>query len=328
MEVGKISESILKRSVLKQIKRRREEVLIRPNIGEDCSILQLKEDEVFVVSTDPITGAVQDIGSLAIHVTANDLASSGAEPIGVLLTILLPDQTNEKTLRKLMQDVEATCADLNIEVIGGHTEVTQAVNQPIVTVTGVGKCHKDTLITTQGAKAGQDIVLTKWAGVEGTAIIAKERESALLTRYKKELIDRAQSFSQFLSVVPESKIGVKMGVTSMHDVTEGGIFGALWELACSSKLGLEVELDKIPVKQETIEICEFFDLNPYKLISSGCMIMTIDQGDDLVLALKEANIEATVIGKMKSEKERIIISEEKRSALEPPKSDELYKIYT
>ncbi|TCT12174.1 hydrogenase maturation factor [Natranaerovirga pectinivora] len=327
MEVGKISETVLKRSVLKQIKHRRNEILVKPNVGEDCSILKLNEDELFVVTTDPITGATEDIGSLAIHVTANDLASSGAEPIAVLVTILLPEGASEKTLKTIMQDIEKTCVELDMEVIGGHTEVTKAVNQPIVSVMGIGKCKKDNMITTSNAKAGQDIVLTKWAGLEGTAIIAKEKEEELLKKYNKEFIESAKRYSDELSVIKESKIGVSLGVTSMHDVTEGGIFGALWELASSANLGFEVELNKIPIKQETIEICEFFNLNPYKLISSGCLLLTIDNGEALVKELRRAKIEATVIGTLNTSNNKEIIQEGKRRTLEPPKSDELYKIY-
>ena len=142
MKIGKVPENVLKRSVFKQIKSKREEVLVHPGVGEDCAVLGLAPDEVFVLSTDPITGAVSDIGTLAVHVTANDLASAGAEPVGILLTILLPQSAAEADLKFLMKEIESACESLKIEIIGGHTEVTAAVNQPIVTVTGVGKVKK------------------------------------------------------------------------------------------------------------------------------------------------------------------------------------------
>jgi hydrogenase maturation factor len=112
----------------------------------------------------------------------------------------------------------------------------------------------------------------------------------------------------------------------MHDVTEGGIFGALWEIAAASKVGLEVDLKKILLKQETVEICEFYDLNPYMLISSGCMLMITDKANQLVDRLKAAGIAAAVIGRITEGNDRIIINEEERRYLEPPKSDELYKV--
>ena len=326
MKIGKIPETILKRSVIKQIKHRREEVLVGPAIGEDCSIISLKGDEVFVISTDPITGTVQDIGTLAVHITANDIASSGAELIGIMLSILLPENTTEAELKAMMHDVDMVCDRLQIEVIGGHTEVTKAVNQPIVTVTGIGKIKKADMLTTSGARPGQEIVMTKWIGLEGTAIIAKIKEQELLTKYSASFIEEAAKMIDYISVVPESRIAMKAGVTSMHDVTEGGIFGALWEIGAASKVGLEVDLKKIQLKQETVEICEFFNLNPYMLISSGCMLIVSDNGNLLVDRLKEAGIAAAVIGRITEGNDRIVINNDEQRYLEPPKSDELYKV--
>lgn len=326
MNLGKIPETVLKRSVLKQIGHRREEVLVGPAIGEDCSVLAVAEDEVLVMSTDPITGTVQDIGTLAIHITANDIAAGGAEVIGVMLTILLPDGTEEAELRTAMQDMEEICRKLNIEIMGGHTEITKAVLQPIITVTGVGKMKRSQMIKTAGAKPGQEIVMTKWAGLEGTAIIAAAKEEELRSKYSQGFLAGAKKMIENISVVPEAKVARAVGVTSMHDVTEGGIFGALWELGSASKVGLEVDLKKILLKQETVEICEFYDINPYMLISSGCMLIITDQANHLVDKLKESGIAAAVIGRITEGNDRVIINEEERRFLEPPKSDELYKV--
>jgi len=326
MKTGKIPENVLKRSVLKQIRTKREEVLIGAGVGEDCAILTLADDEVFVVSTDPITGAVKDAGKLAVQVTANDLASSGAEPVALLVSALLPEGIEETEIRELTMQMESACAELNMQIAGGHTEVTRAVNQPILTVTGIGKAKKDRFITTKGAKPGQDVVVSKWIGLEGTSILAKEKEELLLTRYPSHIIEEAKAFDRFLSIVPEAATAGKSGVSAMHDITEGGIFGALWELAESSGVGLEIDLKQIPVRQETIEICEFFGLNPYELISSGSLLMVTDDGPDLVRALKRENIPVAVIGKVREGNDRVVINEEERRYLEPPKSDELYKV--
>ncbi|QUI25473.1 hydrogenase maturation factor [Vallitalea pronyensis] len=326
MKLGKVPETILKRSVFKQLSTRRKEVLVRPHVGEDCSVLQFESDEVCVVSTDPITAALEDIGSLAVHITANDLASSGAEPVGILLTILLPEGFMEEELRKIMQDINGVCETLHIEVIGGHTEVTNAVNKPVISVTGIGKAPKEQLVLTGTAKPGQDIILTKWAGLEGTAIIAKDHEDVLSKHFNRELMDEAIALGNHLSVVEEARVAMKHGVSSMHDVTEGGVFGALWELGACSNVGLEVVLDDIPVKQCTIEICEYYGINPYKLISSGCMLMTADDGNGLIEQLQKSGIHATIIGKIMASKNRIVIQSDTRRALTPPKTDELYKV--
>lgn len=326
MKIGKVPENVLKRSVMKQLHYKRDEVVLGPGIGEDCAALTLAEDEIFVMSTDPITGTAKDIGKLAIQITANDLASAGAEPIGVLLTILLPDGTREIALKRIMEQMELACREAKMQILGGHTEVTAVVNQPVVNVAGVAKAKKGKLISTAGARSGMDIVVTKWIGLEGTTIFAKEKEMELKEHFPASFVDTAKAFDQYLSVVPEAAVAVKSGVAAMHDVTEGGLFGALWEMAEASGVGLEIDLKKIPIRQETVEICEYFDVNPYGLISSGMMLMASEDGNALVHALAEANIPATVIGKATEGNDRVIVRGEERRFLEPPKTDELYKV--
>ena len=326
LKTGKLPEAALERSVLKQLGKRRKEVLSGAAVGEDCAAIQAGEDEVLVLSTDPITGASQDVGALAVHITVNDLASSGAEPLGLMVSLLLPEGIAESRVRALMKSMDDECAVLGIEVMGGHTEVTGAVNRPIVTVTGVGKVKRDELVLTGGARPGDSIVMTKWAALEGTSIIAKEKREELLERFPAQLAEEAAGFDRYLSVVPEARIGVKYKVSAMHDVTEGGIYGALWEMAGASGLGLVANLRDIPIRQETVEICNHFDLNPYKLISSGSKLMATDRGDELVRELKAAGIHAAVIGCFTKGNDRLIINRDEKSYLEPPAADELYKL--
>lgn len=326
MKVGKVPEAVLKRSVLKQIRTDRPEVLLGASVGEDCAAVALQEDEMFVLSTDPITGTAKDIGHLAIQITLNDLASAGAEPIGVMLTFLLPEKLSEAKLRAMMEQAEEAAHAANVQIMGGHTEVTRVVNQPVISVVGVGKAKKGRLISTAGARPGMDVIVTKWIGLEGTSIIAKEKEAELLTRYPKALVDEAKAFDRYLSVLPEAATAVKSGVSAMHDVTEGGIFGALWEMAESAGVGLEIDLKKIPIRQETVEVCEFFDVNPYELISSGSMLMAAADGNGLVRALEAEGIHAVCIGKVTQGNDRMIVSGEERRFLEPPKTDELYRV--
>lgn len=326
MKIGKLPETVLLRSVLKQINHRREEVLVGPALGQDCAVLSLEEDEVFTISSDPITGTVKDLGNHSIHITANDLAASGAEPVGVMLTLLLPDTIEEPELKKIMQDAESACDELNIEILGGHTEVTNVVKQPLISVTGVGKIKRDELITTMQMRPDQDIVVSKWIGLEGTAILAKEREEELKKIFSGEFISVAKDFAQYLSVVPEGRIGKECSVSAMHDITEGGIFGALWEMAAGAGVGLEVDLKRIPIRQETVEICEYFGLNPYQIMSSGSMMMATDNGSELIRELKKAGIEAAVIGRTHSGNDRILRNGDEIRYLDKPQTDELYKI--
>ena len=326
MKIGKLPEPVLIRSVLKQVKHRREEVLVGPAVGQDCAVVQVESDEVLVMSTDPITGTVKDLGSHSIHITANDLAASGAEPIGVMLTVMLPDTVEEPEVKKMMQEAEATCKKLNMEVLGGHTEITNVVRQPLISVTGVGKIKKSRVITTLQVQPEQDIVVTKWIGLEATTILAKEREEELRKRFPAGIVDTAIGFDRFLSVVPESRIAMDHGVTAMHDITEGGVFGALWEMASGAGVGLEVDLKKIPIRQETVEICQYFDLNPYQIMSSGSMMIAADDGHELVRKLEKAGIHAAVVGRTNAGNDRILRNGEDVRYLDKPQPDELYKV--
>lgn len=326
MEIGKVPESVLKRSVFKQITTKRPEVILGSGVGEDCGALELKEDEIFVVSTDPITGTAKEIGNLSVLITVNDLASSGAEAIGILLTVLLPDQSKEKVLREIMEQVGKACEEAGIQVIGGHTEVTGVVNQPLVSVTGIGKVKKGHLISTAGAKPGMDLIVTKWIGIEGTTIIAKEKEEELCKVFPAEYVKSMCDMSKYLSVQKDGVVAAAAGAAAMHDITEGGIFGALWEIAGASNVGLDVDLSLVPIRQETVELCDHYKLNPYGLISSGSMLIAAENGGKIVRALEEAGIPATIIGQTTSQKAKAIRYDGQTRYLEQPKSDEFHKV--
>lgn len=327
MEIGKVPENVLKRSVFKKLTVKRPEVIVHAGVGEDCAVLAPTGDAL-VLSTDPITGTAKDIGKLAFHITANDIASSGAELVGMMLTIIFPPENTEEELKQIMKDVTELAAEYNVEILGGHTEVSPAVNQTLVSVTGVGRIAPGEMVTTSGLKPGQDLVVTKWIGLEGTSILAAEKEKELLAKLPAELVETARAFGKLLSVVPDGRVAMEIGVSAMHDVTEGGIFGALWEMAAASGVGLEVDLRKIPIRQETIEVCEVFDINPYMLISSGAMLIGTDHGSQLVEALKRAGIHGAVVGRATKGNDRVIINGEERRFLEPPKTDELFRAMT
>lgn len=325
MKIGKVPENVLKRSILKQIKTKRPEVLVGADVGEDCAAIALSPDEVMVLSTDPITGTTKDIGRWAVMVSANDIATSGAEVIGMLVCAMLPPDITEQQIKEVMEQIESACEELAIQVVGGHTEITDAVTRPVLTITGIGKVKRDGLLATGGAKPGQDVVVTKWIGLEGTSILAKEKEEELLKKFPRHLIEEAKSYDEFLSVISEAATAVKSNVSAMHDITEGGVFGALWELAESAGVGLSVDLKKLPIKQATVELCNYFDINPYELMSSGSMLIAADNGHDLVRELEKKQIHATVVGKVTDGNDRVVINGEETRFLEPPKTDELYK---
>lgn len=212
-----------------------------------------------------------------------------------------------------------------MEIFGGHTEVTDVVKQPLISVTGVGKVQKEKILSPDRIHPGQDIVISKWIGLEATAILAREREERLLTRFSPDFIRTAGEFIRYLSVVPDARAAIEAGVTAMHDITEGGVFGALWEIAEAGGVGLECDLRAIPLRQETVEICEFFGVNPYQIMSSGSMLIVADDGHAVVEKLEQAGIHGSVVGKTTGEKARILRNNGEIRYLDRPQADELYR---
>ena len=326
MKAGKLKESVFKRSILKQLHKRRNEVLVKPAVGGDYGAVSVTEEMAVVMSSDPVTLTKDAIGSSAILAACNDVACSGAAPMGVSVTLLLPTSFNEEELRALMKDLDMACEACAVDIISGHTEVSRGVKEPLVIVTAMGTVLKKDMVHSSQVRPGMDIVATKWVGLEGTAILAREKEEALRTRYAQPFIDNAKIFGQMMSIIPEAAVAVQSGASAMHDVSEGGIFGALWELAESAGVGLEIDIKKIPIRQETIEICEFFDINPYKLLSGGCLLIATEDGNGLVMELEKAGIPAVVIGKATDSNDRILMNEDERRFLETTQTDELYSI--
>lgn len=312
------------RSVLRKIKTEREEIVCGAGIGADCAVFSCEKDVESVFSTNSVSAPADMVCAYGVHRALNNVAAAGAEPVGILLSAMLPENLEEKELQDMMAQAEEICGRHHVQIAGGHTEVTGAVKRPVLTVTGIGKRTKAD--DRKRIKPGQDVVVSKWIGLEGTVRIAREHREALLTRYPARMIDEAAEFEQFFSVIPEAATARKSGVCGIHDASQGGIFGALWEMADGAGVGLEIDLKKLPVRQETIEVCEFFDLNPYELSSTGCLLMTSEDGNALVGALKREGIPAVAAGKTTDGNDRLLLNGEERRFLEPPKMDELYKI--
>ncbi len=328
MRLGKISDSILKRTVLKQIKFHRDEIVSGAGVGEDCAIFGLDAEEMVVSCMQEAAVAVPTDMVHLITKCANNLATAGAEPIACMITYLLPERASEEKLKKLMESASYTAKSLGMEIAGGQTAVSPYVTQKLAVVTGYGKVKKEDYHTTKGAKPGQDIVISKWIGLEGTSLLANLKAEELLQRYPAYLIDEAKGFDRYLSVIPEAATAMKFGVCVMHDASEGGIMATLWELADSSGVGLTIDLKKLPIKQETVEVCEFCNVNPYELLSGGCLVMTADDGNGLVEALDREGISAVVVGKITDSNDRVIFNEDEKRYLDKPKMDEIHRFLT
>ena len=322
MKIGKISESVLKRSVLKEIENKNQSVKSGAGVGVDCAIFTCGDTFTAVCTQMTEIKSSEDVRCVMMK-AAGGVACSGALPVMATVALLLPLYIEEEDLKRHMAEADEAAKELHIQIAGGHTEVSEAAMRPCVTATVVGRA--DSPLLPGGAHPGQDVVLSKWIGLEGTVQLAVRLRDELEERYPLSMIEKAVNFKQYLSIIPEAATAAKSNVSAMHDVSGGGIFAALWELAESAGVGLSVDLKKIPVKQETIEICEFFGLNPYELSSGGCLLMTADNGEHLVRALEAAQIPAVVIGKITDDNDRVVINEDEKRFLERPKADEINK---
>jgi hydrogenase expression/formation protein HypE len=285
---GKVPPDLLRRLVYPHLTHR-PDVLVRAGIGQDSAVLDFGPS-VCIVTCDPITGAVRHLGRLAVHVACNDLAATGAEPVALLLTLLLPQGTTEGELEAIMQEAGRTAAALGVAIVGGHTEVTPRVTQTVAVVAAIGRAEQGAYVHAAGARPGEALLLTKAAGIEGTAILATDLAEELAGALAPEVLERARRFVDEVSVLPEGRAAVRAGATAMHDVTEGGVLTAAWELGEASGLGIELWADAVPVRPETVAICTALRADPLALIGSGAMLIATPVPEQTLGALRAAGI--------------------------------------
>ena len=308
MRTGKISENVLKRSVLKRCKSRREEVAQGPSVGQDCAIVRSEGMAFTVMHTQTFTAERMEKIRYAIIDGVNNLCCSGAEAVAVMLSVMLPADREEDCLRAVMDSVDAACQECGIQLSGGHTEVSAAVQESVLTVTVQGFAPKE-IHRTADVRADLELVMAGFPGMEGTALLAN-----------------AMEFDKDLCRKEAIRIGWECGAVAMHDVSQGGVFGALWEFLESNGTGMEADLRKIPIRQETIEICEIYGWNPYQLLSGGCVLMAVPDGQKVTDHLEAAGICAKVIGRTTAKKEKVLRNGEEMRFLDKPAQDEIQKL--
>lgn len=341
MNSGKVPVNVLKRSVLRQLKNKRSEIANSAGLGADCAIFEpfsegqlvtcVQEGVVELCCENDLAEAEREDPSVMpmrrfFQKCANNLATAGAEPVAAELVIFLPENVEEPELKALMSEAEGIAAELNIQIIGGQTRVSSAVRQPLATVTGYG-IRKTGAVQMDVRKklAGQDIIITKWIGLEGTADLAARNQEGLLTRYPAYLVEEAAAFDRYYSILPEAATAVKSGGCTMHDASEGGIFAGLWEMAEGAGVGLTIDMKKLPLRQETVEVCEFCNVNPYELRSGGSLIIASPEGTAVVEALAAEGIPAVIVGRFTDSNDRLILNEDEVRYMDRPHRDEIYK---
>jgi hydrogenase expression/formation protein HypE len=303
LPTGKLPVDLLQ-AVLEKAPRRDSRVIVGPRVGEDAAVIDMG-DRCLVATTDPITFATTEAAWYAVHVNANDVAVRGARPRWFLATILLPEaQTSETAVTALFEQLGQVCDELEIALVGGHTEVTHGLTRPIIVGTMLGEVARDKVVTTAGARPGDAILMTKGVPLEGAALIARERETELRERgLAVPVIRRAKNFLRVpgISVMPEAEIACELGaVHAMHDATEGGLATALHELAEASGVGLRIDRDRIVVLPEGALICQAFGLDPLGTLASGTLLVALPPADAGVVihALAREGIDSHFIGQV------------------------------
>jgi hydrogenase maturation factor len=307
---------------------KREEVVLGPSAGIDGAVINVGNKSL-IVSTDPITGAVEHIGWLAVNINANDVATFGITPSFFLSCILLPENADKKTVETISTQIGKAAEELGIAIVGGHCEVTPGLSNPIVVGCTMGVADKGNYVTAGGAKLGDKLIFTKSVGIEGTAILASDREEQLKMAIKPSIVEKAKKFFNQISITKEAIIAFKTGgVNAMHDPTEGGLAGGIHEMADASNLGVKIFEEKIHIQPETNEICKFFKIDPLRLISSGALLISAkpEFADKIVKKLEQKQIRASTIGEfLRNPNDRLLVQKNgKIQALPRPVSDHLW----
>lgn len=327
MKIGKVSQTVLKRSMLKLLQFHREEAILEPSVWEMCYGVTCKEDEEVLVSSAVLYGDEKDLGVFALAQVINDLATRGAKALGISVHIMLPPYAYESRLKAMMEHIERAGSAHAVQVMCAKAEVSPAITKAIVHMNGVGVLKKGELLRSSMGSANQDIVLLKWIGLEGTFRAMREKEEELSKRFVPTFLNQICQMEKELFSADAIAIAKEHGATAMQQITSGGILATLWEMAEASNVGMEVELKQMAIRQETVEVCEFCHLNPYQLTSAGSVVIFTERGEELVQKYEEMGIQATVLGRTTADSARVILGGEEKRFLDRPAPDELLKIY-
>ena len=329
--VGKLPHELLAR-LLEEHKPDDPRVLLGPGVGLDCAVVDVN-GLCLVMKSDPITFTARELGWYAVHVNANDVATTGAAPKWFLATLLLPERGSEEQLvQSIFREVGDACRSVGAQLLGGHTEITTGLERPILCGTMLGEIPRERLITPQGARPGDRILLTKGVPIEATSILAHEFRDRLLA-LSPSLLARALNYlhDPGISVVPEALAAAEAGgVTAMHDPTEGGLASGLWELAQASKTGMVVDYEAIPIPDESREICAALAINPLEAIASGALLLTVRPLDisRILDAITSKGIYAVEIGRVTAGSRVAMRRKGKTEILDWPKRDALATLFS
>ena len=323
LRLGKIERRVLESLVLNRLGAIGRDVIVKPMYGEDAAVVRLGEERL-VIASDPITGAERKIGWLAVHVNANDVAVMGGRPRWFSSIILLPEGSGEETLKTIVDEMDDAARSIGVSVATGHTEVAPGISHPIVAGCMVGPLVSEKPIRSSGAKAGDIVVMWGWAATEGTAILARDLAERLGRHLPGSLLRRARGFIERISVVEPALKRSRRGLANaMHDPTEGGVLGGVYEMAEASDRAITLYADRVPVARETLEICRVLGCDPLRLISSGTLLASIPRR--FLRRVEAMGFKA--VGEVKGRGGRVILVRDGgEGRVEEPPQDELWRL--
>jgi hydrogenase expression/formation protein HypE len=300
---GKLPGPLLDRLIEAYRTRPDPAVTVATGYGRDAAAIEVPAGHQIVVKSDPITFASDAAARYLVAVNANDVACLGGIPRWIAVVLLLPEGTGESQVEQLFADLQVACDEAEIAVVGGHTEVTSAVTRPVFIGTLIGIARPHGILSPGEASPGDVLLLTKWAGIEGTALLARELTGQLSEALGADVVRRAAKLLRTpgISVVRDAQAMLGAGgVTALHDPTEGGVATAIHELASASGCGAEILEDSVPVLPETKAICRHLSIDPLGLLASGALLVAArpDKVSDLLHAAEEAKVHITRIGRL------------------------------
>ena len=333
LRMGKAEQSVLKNSVFNRIRNTRPETL--SEIHEACDAARVRTGAETVVSTGVAAENMEDPCFYAFYRALNNAAAAQAEPLAVLTEILMPEGVDREFLKDCTERFVMLGRTEHIDIAGGHSEVSASVKSPVLSVVCIGRPLPGRAVRENGPLAGKicgrdcdpaksfSILMTKYAGLEGTAILAREKEEELRKRFPRSFIDAAKELKSSVPSVADAHLAVQAAPVILHDASKGGVFSALWDLSAAYRCGLEIDLRAVPLRQETVEICEYFDMNPYELLSGGSMLILTEDAKAVKAGLEHHGIKTTVIGHTTEGSKKILKNGERCGCMNRPSADAL-----
>lgn len=328
MKAGKITEVQCKRSVLKLLPKVGKQVVQGAGIGHDYGAVRLENPNQIVTAIATCSFATQASEKYAFWKALNKLETSGASAVAIMVNILLPARGNEKRIKEITGNLAELCTRYQLEYLGGHTELMEELRTSVITVIAYGsKTEQEPDYSIHYVTPGESILMVGYAAMETTVMLTNDKWEELNTRYTAGYLEGARAMEKELSLHQTFQALRTEPVTYIHDISTGGVFAALWEIGEGAGCGLDVYLKSIPIRQETIEVCEFFDINPYMALSGGSALIVTSRPEPVMDTLQQMGISVRMIGQITDRNDRIVINEDDIRYLTPPKGDDIYKIY-